>query len=156
MPPSIQVVVFTLDEQFYALKLAAVERVVRAMEVTRLPDAPTVILGILNVQGQIIPVVNLRRRFRLPEREIDLGDQIIIAHTKTRTVALVVDAVTQVSAIAEQDMVTGEEIAPGLVYVQGVAKLADDLILIHDLDLFLSTEEEKTLDEAMERRAADG
>lgn len=156
MRPSIQVVVFMLDEQPYALNLAVVERVVQAMEVTRLPSAPAVILGIINVRGKIIPVANLRRRFRLPEREIDLSDQIIIAHTKTRTVALIADAVTRVSAVAEQDIVAGEEIAPDLIYVQGVAKLADDLILIHDLDLFLSMDEEKTLDGAMESRAIDG
>ena len=53
-------------------------------------------------------------------------------------------------------MVAGDEIAPDLLYVQGVAKLADDLILIHDLDLFLSTDEEKALDEALESRAGDG
>ncbi len=156
MHPSVQVVVFALDGQSYALNLAVVERVLRAMEVTRLPNAPTVILGVINVQGQIIPVVNLRRRFRLPEREIELSDQIIIARTKTRTVALIADVVSQVNTIAEQDMVAGDEIAPDLLYVQGVAKLADDLILIHDLDLFLSTDEEKALDEALESRAGDG
>ena len=66
--PSNHIVVFTLDEQRYALHLLAVERVVRAVEVTALPEAPEIVLGVVNVKGRIVPVINVRRRFRLPER----------------------------------------------------------------------------------------
>src|SRR3712207_6774571 len=86
-------VVFTLDEHGYALPLSFVERIVRAVEVTPLPKAPEIVLGVINVQGRVIPVVNIRKRFRLPEREIELSDQFIIARTAKRTIALVVDAV---------------------------------------------------------------
>ena len=74
-----QLVVFFLNEQKYALYLPAVERVVSAIEVTPLPQAPDNVLGIINVMGKVIPVVNIRKRFGLPEREIDLSDQFIIA-----------------------------------------------------------------------------
>lgn len=144
-----QLVVFLLDEQRYALHLSVVERVVRAVEVTPLPKAPAIVLGVMNVQGRIIPVVNLRRRFRLPERDIDLGDQLIIAHTAKRPVALTADAVTSVE-ISEQEIVSRETILPGLGYVTGAVKLDDGLVLIHDLDTFLSLDEEKALDEALQ------
>ena len=66
--PANHIVVFALDEQRYALHLLAVERVVRAVEVTALPEAPEIVLGVVNVKGRIVPVINVRRRFRLPER----------------------------------------------------------------------------------------
>ena len=74
-----QCVVFTLDERFYAIRLSAVSRVVRAVEITPLPKAPPIVIGVINLGGRIIPVVNIRRRFRLPERELELTDQLIVA-----------------------------------------------------------------------------
>ena len=146
-----QHVVFTLDEQRYALHLPAVERIVRVVEVTPLPKAPEIVLGVVNVQGQITPVINIRKRFRLPEREMNLSDQLIIAHTSRRTVALVADAVSGVIERSEQEVIAAEKVLPGIEYVEGVVKLEDGMILIHDLNKFLSLEEEQALDNAMKK-----
>jgi purine-binding chemotaxis protein CheW len=154
---SLVLTVFILDDQRYALRLSAVDRIVRAVEVTSLPKAPAIVLGVVNVRGQIIPVVNLRRRFRLPERDIDVNDQFIIAHTSKsgpgpvegRLVALPADAALGVVEVPGEKITTWDEIVPGLEYVQGVAKMEDGLILIHDLATFLSLDEEKALDEAL-------
>lgn len=140
-----RLVVFTLDEQRYALRLETVERIVRLVEVTPLPKAPEIILGVVNVQGRVLPVANLRKRFRLPEREAELRDQMILARTSRRSVALVVDAVGGVVERKKEDVIPAESIVPGTEYVDGVVKLTDGLILIHDLDRFLSLEEEKKL-----------
>jgi len=144
-----QFVVFALDEQRVALPLSAVERVVQAVEVTPLPTAPTIVLGVINVQGQVLPVFNLRRRFRLPDREIELSDHIIIAKTARRTVALVVDAVTGVLLCSEMEIVPPEAIGPGIEHIAGIVKRPDGLILIHDLNAFLSLDEEQTLEAAL-------
>jgi purine-binding chemotaxis protein CheW len=64
-----QLVVFRLDERRYALPLAAVERVVRSVTVTPLPGAPAIVLGGINVHGRVLPVLNVRRRFRMPDRD---------------------------------------------------------------------------------------
>jgi len=144
-----QLVVFTLDEQRYALYLAAVERIVRVVEITPLPKAPEVVLGVVNVHGQIIPVVNIGKRFRLPEREIALSNQLIIANTSRRAVALLVDEVSGVLEISEREMIEAGKILPDMDYVEGIVKLEDGLILIHGLNTFLSIEEEKALDDAM-------
>lgn len=144
-----QFVVFALDEQRYALHLSVVETTVRAVEVTPLPKAPGIVLGVVNVQGRIIPVVNVRQRFGLPEREMELNDRLILAHTSRRAVALVVDSVSGVVTRSEREVIAAEEILPGVEYVEGVAKLPDGMVLIHDLDAFLSFDEEKTLDDAM-------
>jgi purine-binding chemotaxis protein CheW len=141
--------VFTLETQCYALRTAAIERVVHMVEITPVPQAPDIVLGVISVQGQIIPVLNPRKRFRLPEHNIGLRNQLIIAHTGRRPVALVVDAVTDVVEYAATAVTAAETLLPGFAYVQGVAQLADGLVLIHDLDTFLSLQEERALDEAM-------
>ena len=142
-------VLFRLDEQRYALHLPAVERVVRAVEVTPLPKAPEIVLGVINAHGQVIPVVDVRKRFRLPEREMELDDHIMIARTPKRLLALPVDSVEGVVAYPEEQVVVSEKIVPGMEYVEGVLKLPDGLILIHNLEKFLSLKEEKALDSAM-------
>jgi purine-binding chemotaxis protein CheW len=144
-----QLVVFTLDDRRYGLHLAAVERVVRMVDITPLPQAPRIVEGVVDVQGRVIPVVNVRRRFRLPERDVTVSDQLIIARTSRRSVALVTDGVTGVLEYAEQEVVPADAILPGLEYVAGVVKLADGMALIHDLDRFLSFDEERALKEAM-------
>lgn len=145
-----RLVVFTLGETRYALRLAAVDRVVRIVEINPLPQAPEIVAGVINMQGRIIPVINVRRRFRLAEREIALTDQLVIAHTARRPVGLVVDAVADVIEYSSNDIAAAEGVFPGLEYVEGVAKLPDGLVYIHDLDKFLSMEEGESLDKAME------
>ena len=139
----------TLGEQRYALSLAQVERVIRALDITPLPRAPEIVLGVINVRGKVIPVVNVRRRFQLPEREISLSDQIIISHTSRRQVALIVDEVNGVIELPEHSVINAGSILPHLEYVEGVVKLRDGMILIHDLDRFLSLEEETCLSDAL-------
>lgn len=146
-------IVFTLDDQRYALPLHAAERVVRMVAITPLPNAPDIILGVINFQGKVIPVINVRRRFGLPDREIALTDQLVVARTARRPVALVADAVLDVIACAAQSLIAAEDILPKLEYVEGVVKLTDGLILIHDLDKFLSLEEEETLDQVLKNQA---
>ena len=138
-----QLLVFFLDDQRYALNLAVVERVFPAAEITPVPKAPHIVMGVINIQGHVTPVINTRKRFFLPEREIKLSDQFIIAHTSRRTVALMADAVFGVVECSRHDVITTEEILPQLEYVKGVVKLKDQLILIHDLDKCLSLEEER-------------
>jgi purine-binding chemotaxis protein CheW len=147
-PKPCSFVVFTLGGQ-YALRLASVERVVRAAEITPLPQSPEIVLGVINAQGSILPVVNVRRRFRLPEREMEPGDRMILAVAARRRVALLVDAVTGVVERAEEDVIAAEAVVPHMEYVDGVTTLGDDILLIHDLDSFLSLDEERELDAAL-------
>lgn len=147
--PPRQLVVFTLGEQRYGLSLSSVERAVRIVEITPLPNSPDIVLGVINVHGRLIPVLNLRRRFRLPEREVSLADQMVIAHTIRRPVALVADAVIGVLAYSAQEVVGTAEFLPTAAYLEGVLKLDDGLILIHDLEKFLALDEARALDAAM-------
>jgi len=147
-----QYIMFTLDEQRFALYLSVVERIIRAVEVTPLPQAPEVIHGVINVQGRIIPVADIRKRFKLPCREIDLNDRFIIARTSRRTIVLVADAVDGIVERLEQEIIAAEEILSGMSYVEGAIRLADGIMLILDLDRLLSLEEEQSMDNAVKEK----
>jgi len=143
------IVVFTLDGLRFALDLWSVVRVDRSVEVTPLPKAPDIVFGLINVRGAIIPVVNVRKRFRLPERDITLTDQLIIANTRLRTMALVVDQVINILPASASTVVHADEVLPGMEYVKGIVKLADGIVLIHDLEKFLSIPEAEALEVSM-------
>jgi purine-binding chemotaxis protein CheW len=144
-----QLVVFRLGDSRYALPLQTVERVVPVVEITPLPKAPPIVLGAVNLGGRILPVLDIRKRFRLPDRDLELEDQLIVARGSDRMVALLVDRVTGVVARPAHEVVAAATVAPGLDYVEGIAKLEDGLVLIHNLDTFLSLDEEAALADAL-------
>lgn len=145
----LSLVIFSVDGQRYALHLHAVERVVHMVAVTPLPAAPDVVRGVINLAGRVLPVIDLRRRFGLPERDFILSDQLIMAAAGERTVALWVDTATGVVEQPGQEVVPADAIVPGLEQVEGVVKLPDGLVLIHDLKRCLSLEEEEKLHQAL-------
>jgi purine-binding chemotaxis protein CheW len=149
-----QIVVFSLDEPRYALDLSAVVRIVRAVEITPLPKAPEIVLGVINMQGQVVSVVDIRKRFQLPERGVEICDRFIIAQTSKRLVALVVDEVSGVQILENRQVVSAELALPFAEHIKGVAKIENDLVLIYDLDRFLSFDEERKLDRALSKGTA--
>lgn len=144
-----RLVTFTLSRQRYALRLESVYEVVRMVEVVPLPKAPKIMLGVVNLRGSVIPVLSVRQRFGMEEGEPNPSDQLIVAETAARTVALVVDSVDEVIEQQADAILETSRIAPGLTYVDGIAKLKDGLLFIHDLERFLSLEEENQLKELL-------
>lgn len=143
------IVQFNLDELHYALYLPAVERVVRTVEITPLPQAPGIVTGVVNFHGKIIPVVNIRKRFNLPEREINTEDQLIIARTSKRLVGIVVDTVSGVHELENFQVAAIDGKLPYTKYLSSIAKIENDIVLIHDLEKFLSVEEQNMVDKAL-------
>jgi purine-binding chemotaxis protein CheW len=149
-----QLVVFRLDNQRFAMPLAAVERIVRAAEVTALPKAPAIVLGVVDVAGCVYAVLNARQRFGLPDKEIRPADQFLIVRTARRKVVLVIDEVEGMVERLPAEIVAPAMIMPGLEQIQGVIKLGDGLALIYDLERFLSLEETDALEAALTHEAA--
>ncbi|NQU65224.1 MAG: chemotaxis protein CheW [SAR324 cluster bacterium] len=143
-------VVFLIQQRLYAISLSAVERVVRAVEVTSLIDAPAVVYGLINIEKEIIPVINLRHRFNLPLREIELEDQFIITRTATRTVALWVDAIQDILEFPDQDVIPSKKILANIEDIEGTIVLDDGMILIYNLNQLLSLEEESKLSRSLD------
>lgn len=150
MSDNYQLLELTLDDERYGLDLSAVEHIVRMVAITPLPQAPHIVLGVINVHARIVPVLDLRQRFGLPQRPPRLSDHLIIGHTARRAVALVADAVLGVVECPPDAVVAAATVLPTLRYVAGVVKLPSGLMLIHNLDTFLSLEEEQTLTVALQ------
>lgn len=145
-----QLLLFTLDDERYGLPLSDVERVVRAAAVTPLPKAPEIVFGVLDLQGRVIPVINLRRRFRVPERELRVSDQFVVARANRFTVGLVVDAVQGIVEESTEPVTPACDIVSGTGHLAGVTRTSEGLVLIHDLATLLFPEEELLLEEALE------
>lgn len=144
-----KIVIFTLGAPRCALPLSRVEKVIRAVEISPLPKAPEIVLGIINKAGTLIPVIDVRRRFRFASRELSIDDRFVIAKTANRLVALVVDAVDEITELTDDEMVPVEQDLPFAEHLKGVAKIKGNLIMIYDLDQFLSLDEEQALSSAI-------
>jgi purine-binding chemotaxis protein CheW len=148
-PRTREVLVFEVGGQAYGLPTADVRELVRAVAITPLPNAPAVIEGVVNVRGRVLPVLDVRTRFRLPATPLDPSDHFIVASAGPRGVILRVDRATHLALVDEASVQSPETLGPSGTYVAGVAKLEGGLVLIHDLTTFLSAAEAASLDEAL-------
>ena len=153
-PPPREVLLFTLEGQRYALPMQDVRELVRAVRLTPLPRAPAVVEGLLDLRGELLPVLDMRRRFRLPARPLATSDHLVVAQAGARRVALRVDRAEGLLALepGQHDETPGA--LPGVGYVAGALKLPDGLVLLHDLRTFLSEAEALTLEEALAQEGA--
>lgn len=142
-------VVFVLDGQQYALRLSSAERVLPMVAVSPLPRAPAIALGVINLHGQVVPVVDIRRRFGRPSRDYGVGGHLLVARTSRRMLALPVDDVLGVREIAHDAVMSPDAVLPGIGHVAGIVALPDGLLFVHDLDTFLALDEERQLGEAL-------
>jgi purine-binding chemotaxis protein CheW len=145
-----EVLLFAVGDQRYALDSAVVQTIARAVSITPLPRAPAIIEGIIDVRGTIVPVLDIRRRFRLAPKSVDLHDHLIVAWADRRIVAIRVDEVLDLHQLAAHEIEDRARILLDTAYVAGVARLGGGLVLIHDLSSFLSQAEATTLDEAID------
>ncbi len=141
---------FSLDRAWYALELDVVERVLPMAAVIPLPRAPEVVLGAFNLHGEVVPVVDLRRRLGLARRPFALTARFLVARAGRRRLALAVDEVAGVREVDVGAVVAPAAVLPGLRHLKGIVALADGLLLIQDLDAFLSLDEEARLAAALE------
>jgi purine-binding chemotaxis protein CheW len=141
-------VVFLVGDGRYAVRLEDVDRVVAAVELVPLPDAPGLVLGVFNLRGTVVPAVDLRRRLRLSPREPGLSDQFLVVRAAGRVLALVADRVQGIVEMPAGAVSAAGAVGPELAGVEGVLRLPDGVVVIHDLARFLSAEDGLRLDAA--------
>lgn len=141
------VVVVETDGRRYGLAADHVARVVRMVKVTPLAGSPVVVHGVIDVAGAIVPVVDPRVRFHHGRRAPQSNDQLVIARAGARTVAVWVDRAVGLTEVDDFEPVPVE--VSGGSHVAGVSRTADGLLVITDLDAFLSLDEESALDAAL-------
>ncbi len=140
MSISMQILIYTIDRQFYGLPISAVQCVTFAAEITRIPNAPPTIIGMLNMQGNVMPVVNMRMKCQALERPIKISDRFIIIKVKQHLLALQVDDVREIIDFTSDDIIQSGENT-----IADVVKSGDDLILIQQLDKFFDVECEASI-----------
>ena len=140
----------------FALPAAQVRRVVRAVAVASLPGAPSAIDGVIDVHGRVVPVLSLRRRFGLPDREVHPDDVLVLAAVGAREVALRVDAALSLARTDPSRVVPAAGVVARPGYAAGVATLPDGVVVIHDLGAFLDEAEGAALDAALAAGSGEG
>jgi purine-binding chemotaxis protein CheW len=128
------IVVFAVDDQRCALPLQVVERAVRAVEVTVLPDLPEMIQGAVNVQGHVLPVVSLRRWLGRPDRAVEPEDHLLVVHAGASRLVLLVDEVRGVLEYEPRQSPPGSERVAGMPAGCELLDLEDGLVLVPDLE----------------------
>jgi purine-binding chemotaxis protein CheW len=147
---NVQLVGFLLEGRRFAVELARVERVLRMVALEAVPQGPPIVEGVFNLQGTVVPVINLRRRLRLPERAPKASDHLLVVRSARRTLALLVDAVENIITVDARRLTAPDAIVPGLEFVRGIARLPDEgMVFIQDIDACLSLEEEARLASAL-------
>ncbi len=150
-----QVLVFEVADQAYGLPLDSVVQVTGLVAITRLPQSPEVVVGVVDFASRIIPVVDARRRLRQPDRPYTLYTPLIIGQLSGFTMALAVDALVGVRPLRPEQIQTPSQIltpdmALKVEHLIGAARLGDGLVLVLDPNTFLSAEENASLDKAIE------
>ncbi len=150
-PQTSELVVFTIEGNRFAVPLSSVERVHAMVAVRPLPGAPSVVLGAINLQGRVVPVVDLRRRLHLAPHDYGLEAHLLIVQTSRRTLGIPADEAAGVVALDPISVTPTEVVLPQWGRVAGIAALPDGLLFIHDIEAFLTPEEDRKLDRALDR-----
>ncbi|MNK46335.1 Chemotaxis protein CheW [compost metagenome] len=148
MADVLQLVSFNLGSEEFGVDIGMVQEIVRMPEITRVPRTPDFVEGVVNLRGKIIPVVDLRKRFRLPVTEDTKSTRIIIVTMSGRTVGMIVDGVSEVRRISADAVEPTPEMVASAIdasYLKGIAKLEGRLLILLDLNLVLNQEEQKQL-----------
>lgn len=144
-----QFVVFQVADRRLGITGTLVREIIRAVAIAALPKAPPIVEGVINLRGVLVPVLDVRQRFALPPAPLVPEQHFLIAQLRDRLVALRVDRALDVVAVDETAIESAATVAPGGEYVAGVAKLPDGLLVIHDLERFLSLDESRQVDAAV-------
>jgi purine-binding chemotaxis protein CheW len=150
-----QFISFSVGEEEYGLELLRVKEVIRIREITWLPKAPKFVKGIINLRGDVIPIIALREKFGLEPRENTAATRVIVVELDGRLMGMVVDSASQVVRIPADQIDPPPPVLGGLSqeFITGVGKLDDKLVILLNVDAILNVEEIKALS-SMDRAAA--
>jgi len=141
--PVIQLVTFRLQDESYGINVMQVQEVLRVSEIAPVPGAPGYVLGIINLRGNVVTVIDTRSRFGLPSAERDDRSRILIIESAQQVVGMLVDGVAEVVELRHSEIDAPPSVGSdeGARYIQGVASRGDDLLIVVDLNKLLSDEE---------------
>ena len=141
--PVIQWVTFRLENEVYGINVMQVQEVLRMTEIAPVPGAPDYVLGIINLRGNVVTVMDTRKRFGLPPTETDDNTRIIIVEAQGNVVGILVDSVAEVVYLRESEIDTAPNVGndESSKYIQGVCSKHETLLILVDINKLLSEDE---------------
>lgn len=134
-------IVFQIDSQLLAFDLTEVNRVIMAIEITPLPEIVEPLMGVINVHGEMIPVINLRKILGMPNKDIEIADKFLICTTKTKQrVALWVDTIKKVASYSEELLIPAQQLFPQMKAMASILQEEGQVIFVYKLDKLLPVE----------------
>lgn len=150
-----QLVVFGLGKEEFCIEISRVLEIVRLQNITAIPQAMDFVEGVVNLRGQIVPIVDLCKRFRVVNASVmeESARRIIVVNMEDQNIGVLVDGVSEILRIPDESIEpTPPIVASGIAsdFIQGVAKVENRLIIVLDLDRIFSVEEKEALVQAVE------
>ncbi len=142
-----QYVIYKLAGDDYGVDIMKVKEISEYKQSIKVPKTPEFVDGIINLRGDITPIIDLKKRFNLEDKGITSDTRIIVINIKDKQVGFIVDEASQVLRISEEDIEPAPELVAGIdkKYISGVGKLDDRIIIILDLEYILSDDEKKEI-----------
>lgn len=148
----LQLVSFNIANEEFGIDILKVEEIIRVITITRIPNTPEFIEGVVNLRGRVIPVVNLRTRLGFPKKEFDNQTRVIVVEIADITVGFIVDSVREVLRIPKSITEPPPELTTDVnsEYITAVGKLENRLLILLDLEKILNIKEKEELLEVTE------
>lgn len=145
----LQLVSFNIGEEEFGLDILRVQEIIRMIEITRVPNAPKFIVGVINLRGKVIPIIDLRTRMGMEPKDRDKDTRIIVIEIDAKIVGFIVDKVNEVLRIDKSITQSPPPMVSGIDsdYITSIAQMEDRLLILLDLTRLLSSSEGKQLDE---------
>ena len=142
-----QYVVFKLNEEEYGVEISHVQEITEYKTVTNVPNTPSFIEGIINLRGNIVPIVSIKKRFELSQEEASTDHRVIIINLGSKQVGFIVDDASQVLTMNENQIENPPDLITGIDrdYIIGIGKVAEKIIILLDLEKILSENEKKEI-----------
>jgi len=144
----LQLVSFTIGQEEFGLNIQRIQEINRVVEITRVPNSPEFVIGVINLRGKVIPIIDLRRRFGFPPKESDKNTRIIVVELDNMVVGFIVDAVREVIRIPKSITEPPPPIIAGIgsEYIISVAKMENRLLILLDIERLLRDKEKQELE----------
>lgn len=139
----LQYVTFHLAEETYGINVMMVQEVLRYTEIAPVPGAPDYVLGIINLRGNVVTVIDTRQRFGLPSAEVTDATRIMIIEAEQQVVGILVDSVAEVVYLKQSEIETAPNVGneESARFIQGVCNKNNELLILVELNKLMSTEE---------------
>ncbi|MCC6124741.1 MAG: purine-binding chemotaxis protein CheW [Pirellulales bacterium] len=145
---TMQLVSFQLDKELYGIEITKVREIILIAEITRIPQTPHYVKGLINLRSTVIPVIDLRSLFGLEQGEMTDESRIMVLQSAGKTIGIVVDAVSEVLRVKRDQIAPPPPTVAGLgrEYLTGIVKLDKELLILLDIDKILGKNGEEVLD----------